>query len=102
MEACAYTDHALSIGYKATISQPSTVAFMLERLRAKRGDKVLDLGAGLGWATALLSNNVGEHGFVYGVERVHTLVAFGKAKLNKYQLPNVTLLQVNQVLGLPA
>ncbi|NEJ83132.1 L-isoaspartyl protein carboxyl methyltransferase, partial [Rhizobium leguminosarum] len=64
----AYEDHALSIGYGATISQPTTVAFMLERLGAMPGNIVLDIGTGSGWTTALLATIVGKKGRVYGIE----------------------------------
>ncbi|MFH1668183.1 MAG: L-isoaspartyl protein carboxyl methyltransferase, partial [Candidatus Komeilibacteria bacterium] len=49
----AYNDHPLSIGFGQTISQPSTVVFMLEQLDIEIGDKVLDVGSGSGWQTAL-------------------------------------------------
>lgn len=45
----------LPIGYSQTISQPLTVAFMLELLQPKPGEKILDIGAGSGWQTALLA-----------------------------------------------
>ena len=98
---CAYEDHALGIGYSATISQPTTVAFMLEKLAASPGEKILDVGAGSGWTTALLAQIVEEKGTVYGVETVPALVAFGSNNLSKYKLPNATIVQATQNLGLP-
>ena len=65
-----YIDAPLPIGNSQTISQPSTVAFMLERLAPEKGDTVLDIGSGSGWTTALLCHIVGEEGSVTGVERV--------------------------------
>ena len=50
---------ALPISYGQTISQPLVVAFMIEQLNPKEGDKVLDIGSGSGWTTALLSHIVG-------------------------------------------
>ena len=50
----------LSIGYGQTISQPLTVAFMLELLEPKPGDKILDIGSGSGWTTALLAHIVSQ------------------------------------------
>ena len=97
----AYEDHALGIGHKATISQPSTVAFMLEKLAAGPGDKVLDVGAGSGWTTALLAQLVGAEGAVYGVEIVPALVELGNHNLSKYHFPQATILQATQTLGLP-
>lgn len=51
----AYENHALPIGYEQTISQPLTVAFMLELLEPQIGEKILDVGAGSGWQTTLLA-----------------------------------------------
>lgn len=98
----AYEDHALSIGYGATISQPTTVAFMLERLGAMPGNIVLDIGTGSGWTTALLATIVGKKGRVYGIEIVPELLAFGQYNLNKYKFSNVSLEQAGDTLGLPA
>jgi len=98
----AYEDCALSIGYGATISQPTTVAFMLEQLSAMPGNMVLDVGTGSGWTTALLAEIIGERGKVYGVEIVPELVAFGQHNLNKYKFSNVSLEQAGDTLGLPA
>ncbi|GIW66780.1 MAG: hypothetical protein KatS3mg095_0678 [Candidatus Parcubacteria bacterium] len=49
----AYNDYPLPIGYGQTISQPFTVAFMLELLAPEKGNKVLDIGFGSGWTTCL-------------------------------------------------
>jgi len=51
----AYADYPLPIGFGQTISQPATVAFMLEHLQPKPGEKILEIGAGSGWQTALLA-----------------------------------------------
>lgn len=74
----------LPIGYGATISQPLTVAFMLELLQPKPGDKILDIGAGSGWQTAMLAYIVGKEGRVFAVERIPELVDFGKKNVAKY------------------
>ncbi len=82
-----YIDRPLPIGKDQTISQPSTVAFMLERLEPKRGDKILDIGSGSGWTTALLCHIVGDEGSVLGLERVDELVKKGQENLARLNLP---------------
>lgn len=74
----------LPIGWGQTISQPLTVAFMLELLQPKPGDKILDIGSGSGWQTALLAYCVGDKGKVFGIERIPELVEFGKRNVSKY------------------
>jgi protein-L-isoaspartate(D-aspartate) O-methyltransferase len=80
----AYVDIPLGIGEAQTISQPTTVAFMLEHLSPQKGDKILDIGAGSGWTTAMLCHIVGEEGSVLGLERIDSLVELGKSNLAGY------------------
>jgi len=75
---------ALSIGYEQTISQPTVVAFMLEELLPKEGEKVLDVGFGSGWTTALLAEIVKDKGKVVGIELVSELFEFGRKNISKY------------------
>jgi len=96
----AYGDYPLSIGYGQTISQPTTVAFMLEQLQPQIKDKILDIGSGSGWTTALLGYIVGSQGKVYGIERIPELVEFGKNNLAKYKMP-WTQIVLAQDLELP-
>ncbi|RLC38496.1 protein-L-isoaspartate O-methyltransferase [Candidatus Falkowbacteria bacterium] len=74
----------LLIGYKQTISQPLTVAFMMELLSPKKNDKILDVGSGSGWTTALLARIVGGKGRVYGVEIIKELKKFAEKNISKY------------------
>jgi len=95
-----YEDYPLQIGYQQTISQPTTVAIMLEMLSPKEGDNILDIGSGSGWTTALLSFIVGDKGSVTGVERVDSLVRFGNNNLTKYRFKNSKIIQAKDALGI--
>ncbi len=77
-------NEALSIGFGQTISQPLVVAFMLEKLQPKQGEKVLDIGSGSGYTTALLANIVGNRGRVVSVELIQKLKDFQEKNLLKY------------------
>lgn len=69
----AHVNSPLPIGFGQTISQPLTVAFMLEQLKVEEGDKVLDIGAGSGWTAALFAWLVGNSGYVVAIERIPQL-----------------------------
>ncbi len=93
-----YEDHPLPIGYGQTISQPYTVAFMLQKLELKKGDKVLEIGTGSGWNAALISDLIGEEGKIYSVEIVKELAEEAKGKLKEYK--NVVVLNADASHGL--
>lgn len=97
----AYEDYPLPIGFGQTISQPTTVAFMLELLDLKKGDKALDVGSGSGWATALIAEIIKPKGKVWGVEIIPELVELGRKNLAKYKLPNTKIIQASKKVGLP-
>ena len=106
----AYGNYPLPIGYGQTISQPLTVAFMLELLEPKPGEKILDIGAGSGWTTALLAYIVSKPqasaertrtdaeknlrssassqresaGRVVAIERIHELKEMAEKNVTKY------------------
>lgn len=84
LQAQSHEDIALPIEGGQTISQPYTVAFMLEQLHVRPGDIVLDIGYGSGWQTALLASLVGPSGKVYAFEIVPQLCAQGRKNLAKY------------------
>ncbi|HET7195792.1 MAG TPA: protein-L-isoaspartate carboxylmethyltransferase [Nocardioides sp.] len=74
-------DGPLSIGHGQTNSQPRTVDAMLRLLQVEPGQRVLDVGSGSGWTTALLAYLTGESGEVLGVEIEADLVRFGSDNL---------------------
>ncbi len=77
-------NEALPIGFGQTISQPLVVAFMLEQLQPRQGDKILDIGTGSGWTTALLAEIVGSKGKVIAIEVIPKLKEFGEKNVAKY------------------
>jgi protein-L-isoaspartate(D-aspartate) O-methyltransferase len=79
--AQAGEDYPLPIGNEQTCSQPSTVAAMLRHLQVPTGARVLDIGAGSGWTTALLARLVGPAGTVLGLELEPALATWGSANL---------------------
>ncbi|MEA3418220.1 MAG: protein-L-isoaspartate O-methyltransferase [Campylobacterota bacterium] len=96
-----YVDAPLPIGKNQTISQPSTVAFMLELLAPEEGDKVLDIGAGSGWTASLLCAIVGEKGSVLGLERVDELVEVGQSNLKQFDFDQCRIQKADEKLGVP-
>ncbi len=84
MRGLAELNEALPIGCEQTISQPLTVAFMLEQLQPERGQKILDIGSGSGWTSALLARITGEKGKVIALEIIPELKKFGEKNVGKY------------------
>jgi protein-L-isoaspartate(D-aspartate) O-methyltransferase len=89
MDNCAGVDTALEIGCDQTISQPFTVAFMLELLQPKKDQKILDIGSGSGWQTALLAEVVGTKGKIFALEVMPELVAMGKRNVSQFGFQNI-------------
>ncbi|MAF59289.1 MAG: protein-L-isoaspartate(D-aspartate) O-methyltransferase [Candidatus Pacebacteria bacterium] len=97
----AYENRPLPTDCAQTISQPYTVAFMLELLGPKEGERILDVGSGSGWTTSLLSEIVGKKGEVIGTEIIPELVKFGQTNLSKYNFKNSKIVNSKGTLGNP-
>jgi protein-L-isoaspartate(D-aspartate) O-methyltransferase len=97
----ALADQPIAIGLGQTNSQPSLVAQMLDILNPNEGDKILDVGAGSGWTTALLSYAVGENGRVVATERFPELVDFARQNIAKYPIENAQVYEAGKTLGRP-
>lgn len=102
LRARADYDGPLPIGHGQTNSQPRTVASMLRLLDVGWGMRVLDVGSGSGWTTALLAHLVGPNGQVLGVELVPELARWGAANLANASHPWASIVTAQPgVLGLP-
>lgn len=97
----AHIDVPLPIGFDQTISQPTTVKCMLSWLNVQPGDKILDVGSGSGWTTALLSHLTGDNGSVYAVERIPELVTFGQRNCDGLGISNASFHRASDTYGLP-
>ena len=94
----AYDDSPLPIGEEQTISQPYVVALMAEALEIRPENKVLEIGAGSGYAAAVLSRLARE---VYGVERHESLVREAEERLSRLGYANVHIHHGDGTLGWP-
>ena len=91
----AYLDEAMPIEKGQTISQPSTVARMLQLLELKKGDSVLEIGTGSGWNAALIGFLVGKKGKVLSLEIITELAEKAKTNIKKQKLENVVVKEEN-------
>lgn len=98
----AALDRALPLMRGQTCSQPTTVRNLLSLLDVRPGQRILDVGSGSGWTTALLATLVGHEGQVLGLELEPDLVEFGSRNLTATEHPNATIRQaVPGRLGAP-
>ncbi len=104
----AYSNRPLAIGFGQTVSQPQTVAFMLELLKARPGQKVLDVGCGSGWQAALLAVVVGrdddgqemppeQAGKVISLELIPELAKQARKNLAKYNFLKQNIVSVHNL-----
>lgn len=96
--AQAYSDYPLPIGEKQTISQPFMVAFMTEALGLTGVEKVLEIGAGSGYQSAVLSMLAEK---VYSVERISTIAAKARKVLDSLHCSNVIIRVGDGTIGWP-
>lgn len=94
----AYEDCPLTIGNNQTISQPYTVAFMLESLELRKNDKVLEIGTGSGYSSALISEITKNK--VYTTEIISSLALRAEENLIKAKIKNVKVICKDGTLGL--
>ncbi|MCW6159557.1 MAG: protein-L-isoaspartate(D-aspartate) O-methyltransferase [Candidatus Micrarchaeales archaeon] len=97
----AYDDIALPLIGESTISQPSTVAYMLERLQPKEGEKVLEIGTGSGWEACLLAYCVGSKDLVVTIEIEKDVAELAKHNIAKMQFRNIIKVQGDGSVGYP-
>ena len=94
----AYDDHPLPIGAGQTISQPYIVALMIEAAEIAPGDRVLEVGAGSGYAAAVISRIAAS---VVGIERQHDLVQIARERVDRLGYRNVRIVEGDGTLGWP-
>jgi protein-L-isoaspartate(D-aspartate) O-methyltransferase len=92
----AYNDHPLPIGHKQTISQPYIVALMTEALALTGKEKVLEIGTGSGYQTAILAEL---SDMVYTVERIEPLLETSKGLLQSLGYKNIFFKAYDGTLG---
>lgn len=94
----AYDDRPLSIGYQQTISQPFIVALMTEAMNIKESDKVLELGTGSGYQTAILAELAAK---VVSTERIPQLIESASSVLDRLGYTNIEIHLAAETLGWP-
>jgi protein-L-isoaspartate(D-aspartate) O-methyltransferase len=96
LQGRAYGDHALPISANQTISQPFIVARMTELLQLTETSRVLEIGAGSGYQTAVLSRIAAQ---VYAIERIGDLAREAQARIRQLEIYNATVKCFDGTLG---
>src|SRR5882724_2464946 len=96
LQGRAYGDHALPISGSQTISQPYIVARMTELLELKQESRVLEIGAGSGYQTAVLAKIAGQ---VYSIERIADLARQAQSRIRELGIYNATVKCFDGTLG---
>jgi protein-L-isoaspartate(D-aspartate) O-methyltransferase len=95
----AYEDYTVPTIDGNTITQPTTIAFMLELLDVQEGDTVLDIGSGTGYTSALLADMAGPDGRVIALEINPALVEVSMSNLRKYKHLPVEIMTADDEVG---
>jgi len=98
----AYEDVPLPLIKGQTISQPSTASIMTQALELKKGQKVLEVGAGSGYQAALIANIVGPKGKVVTTEIIPGLAELARKNIAAVGIKNVEVHQADGSIGFPA
>ena len=96
LQSRAYGDHALPISANQTISQPFIVARMTELLEIDRNSRVLEIGAGSGYQTAVLAFIAAQ---VYAIERIGDLAREAQSRIRRLEIYNATVKCFDGTLG---
>src|SRR4051812_23675265 len=96
LQGRAYGDHALPIDANQTISQPYIVALMTELLAVDKSSRVLEIGAGSGYQTAVLARVAGQ---VYAIERIADLARQAQARIRSLGIYNGTVKCFDGTMG---
>lgn len=96
LKSKAYDDYPMPIGEGQTISQPYMVALMVELLELKGGEKVLEIGAGSGFMTAILATLAKK---VISIERIESLADQARLKLDNMGFKNIDIITANGTEG---
>jgi protein-L-isoaspartate(D-aspartate) O-methyltransferase len=98
LAAYAYRDTPLPIAQEQVTTQPSLVARMVGALALYRSDRVLEIGTGYGWQTALLARLAGE---VWSIERWEDIASIGRMNIERHGIENAHVVVGDGTLGLP-
>jgi protein-L-isoaspartate(D-aspartate) O-methyltransferase len=93
LRAHAYDDHPLPTVRNQSISQPSTVMIMLKALDLQPGEKVFEVGAGVGYQAAIMAHLVGKKGKIITSEVIPELVQFARSSMDDFQLRQARVLE---------
>lgn len=98
LRSSAYDDSPLPIEAEQTISQPYIVALMIDAASVKENDRVLEVGAGSGYAAAVLGRMAGQ---VFAIERHRQLAELASERMKRLNYQNVTILSGDGTKGVP-